>query len=181
MIPYSVTIRNNSCEIHDGIPFTGYANHALHLPDGRRLMGGKTTFGRLLKPYQNRMYLYGDVKTKVVHQHSTFPEGSQPWVSISENDQADDLLLVYFEAFQPDQDIMPVTWSDPPVEFENVFWQLPFQKGFAKASASHGGLAVMRPQQMVTLFQKQTDDSEELIFRVISSVHYDQTKLRFGI
>lgn len=180
MIPYTLSVYPDSWHIDEGIPVARYYNHALFLPDGRRLMAGKTQFAHHLEPDVNRMRFTVPVEVKVVYPRTIFAEGEQPWLSISDEVESAQLLLVYFEVNLSGGIIEPVVNEYPPNGYEQINWLLPLQKSYAGSTSSHGGLAVLSPGQVATLLLRSQNNSENKVIRVIATQHFGLSKLKLG-
>lgn len=181
MIPHTISVYDDSWHIDEGIPVARYHNHSLFLPDGRRLMAGKIQFARHLEPDGTRMRFTIPVEVKLIYQQAQFPEGEQPWLSITDICEGDQLLLVYFDVHLAEGKIEPVVYTDPPNGYQKIDWLLSFQKSYAGSASSHGGLAVLSPGQVATLLLRGQNNSESKVVRVIATQHFGLTKLKHGI
>lgn len=179
MKPCTLSLYPDCWHIDDGIPIARYNNHALFLPDGRRLMAGKTEFANHLELDGTRMQFSIPVMAKMVYQQAIFREGEQPWISITDEVEADQLLLVYFDIYLKESTIEPVVNEYPPTGYERINWLLPLQESYTGSASSHGGLAVLSPGQVATLLLRG-QNSETKVVRVIATQHFGLSKLKLG-
>lgn len=183
MVPYTVSIYPEVWHIDGGVPINRYRNHEWFLPDGRRLMVGHLKNApKLLQTKTLGFQLVTPVVAEVAYPTVMFPEGEQPWISLCEVGVRDNDILLYFDVNLTDgYEISPLVPSGVNTpSFANIEWLLPLQPSLANTTASHGGLAILKPGQMSALMVVDPQ-TEVKIIRVIASERNRQPMLGYAI
>ncbi|MCA9369418.1 hypothetical protein KC721_03900 [Candidatus Woesebacteria bacterium] len=153
MFPFELLVQESIAETAQGIPIVGKMNHALFLPDGRRLMAysleeadevaTQLPIGgfRILKP----------VSASLIYPKVNFEEGESAWIQV-QHSTAVSAALVYLNMtlthghtaqylFQHEAQLKTASWLHRPRS------EKPDDKGLTRTR----GLLVLKPEQQLVI------------------------------